>query len=61
MQPVQSVNFICFLTNNFIFQATESIITYLEKIDAEPDDEEENGYQDETSDFTLFDVRIEKF
>jgi len=37
-------------------KATESIITYLEKIDAEPEDEDENGFQDETSDFTLFDV-----
>ena len=40
--------------NMFWLQATENIIKHLEKIDAEPEPEYE--YQDETSDFTLFDV-----
>ena len=40
-------------------QATESIITHLEKLDAPP--EEDDEYQDETTDFTLFDVSITLF
>ena len=42
------------LLQQIILQATESIITHLEKLDAPPEDDDE--YQDETTDFTLFDV-----
>ena len=38
----------------FISQATENIIKNLEKLDADPEPEE--MMQDDTSDFTLFDV-----
>lgn len=37
-------------------KATEGIIKHLEKIDAEPEEEDDSENRDETSDFTLFDV-----
>ena len=41
------------------FQATEGIIKHLEKIDAEPEEEDDSENRDETSDFTLFDVSVD--
>ena len=37
-----------------IFQATEKIIKYLEKVDAEPEEEPD---EEESGDYTLFNVR----
>ena len=37
-----------------LFQATEKIIKYLEKVDAEPEEEPE---EEESGDYTLFNVR----
>ena len=41
--------------SDFIIQATEGIIKHLEKVDAEPE-EDDFMKEDETTDFTLFEV-----
>ena len=42
--------------SDFIIQATEGIIKHLEKVDAEPE-EDDFMKEDETTDFTLFEVK----